>query len=409
MNIQKEIEKYAELLVVSGINIKKGQELYINAPVHTADFVRLVTKFAFIHGAKDVYVNYLDEEFTRLRYEYADISVFENPSEWAALRLNESARKDFAFLHILSNDPDAYSGIDARKPAAARKAMYAVTKEYNFKLDINACQWCVAGIPCEKWAKKVFPNDSAEKAVEKLWEAILKSARVDTPDPIAAWKEHQKTFLDKKQWLNSLNLSELHYKSSNGTDFTVGLIDGSIFEGGGDATPEGHFFFPNMPTEEIFTSPHLNRAEGRVVNALPLIYNGTVIDNFSITFKDGRITDFTAEKGYDTLKSLIETDEGSHHLGEIALIPNDSPISNMNILFYDTLYDENASCHLAIGRGFPTCIKGGTEMTEAEAEAKGVNNSSTHVDFMIGTADLEIIGKDRNGKEIPIFKNGNWA
>lgn len=410
MNLQKAKEKYAELLIASSINLKKGQELCINAQIEAADFVRMVSRAAFKHGAKDVVVMWGDEQTARIRYDNADISCYENVYEWDALRSNLMARKDFAFLHLVSSNPDAFAGIDPRKPAAARKAMYAATKEYRAKMDIDGCQWCIAGVPSKAWAQKVFPNETPDNAVEKLWEAVLKTARVDDDNnPIEEWEKHKKAFKLRREWLNSLNLKELHYKNSKGTDITIGLTDDYLFEGGGASTPEGHYFFPNVPTEEIFTSPHSQKADGTVVNALPLIYQGNIIDNFSITFKDGRICDFTAEKGYDVLKSLIETDEGSHHLGEVALIPYDSPISNMGMLFYDTLYDENASCHFAFGGGFPPCLKGGAEMPREKSIELGVNQSAAHVDFMIGTPDLEITGTDKSGNLIPIFKNGSWA
>lgn len=407
--MQENLRKYAQLSVKSGLNLKKGQILVMNCPIQCAFFAELVAEEAFKAGAKDVVMRWSDNKFTRIRYDYADISRFETVPKWQQELLNGYAQEGAAFLHIISTDPDIFTGIDPKKPAAFSKANKRDCKIYSDLLDIDACVWSIVAIPSPVWAKKVFPNDSEEKAMEKLWEAVLKAVRVDTPDPVAAWEQHKNTFIQKRKWLEDLKLAEINIKTGRGTDLTLGLIDNHLWEGGGAVSTDGTYFFPNMPTEEIFSTPHRLKANGKAVSALPLIYHGTVIDDFYITLENGKIIDYGAKKGYETLKQLVETDEGSHYLGEVALIPNNSPISNMGILFFDTLFDENASCHIAIGRGFPNCVEGGAKMTKEQHIELGINDSATHVDFMIGTPDTEIVGKTKDGKEIVIFKNGNWA
>lgn len=407
--MQENLKKYAKLSIKSGINLQKDQYLVVSCPITCAFFAKLVAKEAFEAGAKDVIMRWSDDDVTRVRYDYADISCYETVPKWMQEQLNGYASMGAAFLHIISSDPEVFSGIDPKKPQALSKAIKRDCKTYSDLLDMDACVWSLVAIPSPVWAKKVFPNDTEEVAMTKLWEAVLKSVKVDTPDPIDAWEQHKKTFIEKRKWLADLKLDEINIKTGKGTDLTLKMIDGNIWEGGGAVSTNGTYFFPNMPTEEIFSTPHKNGANGKAVSALPLIFQGTIIDNFYITLENGRIVDFGAEKGYETLKQLIETDEGSHYLGEVALIPNNSPISNMGILFYDTLFDENASCHIAIGKGFPNCVEGAVEKSTDERVAMGINDSATHVDFMIGTADTEITGKTKDGKTVQIFTKGNWA
>lgn len=409
MQFEEMLKKYAELIVRCGVNIQKDQILCVNAPISAAPLTRLVAKAAYETGAKEVVVRWSDETLSRLKYDHAPISQFEQVPEWFSAYNNGYAAEGAAFLTIDSADPDAFSGVDPKKPASWIKAVHAVCKPFYDTLDLGKNRWCIVAAPSAEWAKKVFPEESEESAVEHLWEAIFKAVRVDTPDPAAAWEEHHQRFQQKIQALNTLQLDCLHYQNSLGTDLVIGMPENHCWAGGGAETTDGIYHFPNMPTEEIFASPHLDRADGVVYSALPLNYQGTLIDKFWLRFENGRVTDFGAEQGYDTLKALIETDEGSHHLGEVALIPTQSPISEMGILFYNTLFDENASCHFAIGKGFPECLQGGLEASEEELKARGMNDSAAHVDFMLGTADLSITGYTKDGREIPIFRNGNWA
>ena len=406
---QKMLAKYAELIVRSGINIQKGQILCISAPVSCAELARLAAESAYKAGAKEVVLRWSDERISRLKYDYAPMSQFEAVPEWFSAFNNGYAREDAGFLSIDSSNPDAFAGVDPKKPAAWVKAAHAACKEFYDGMDMGRNTWCIAAAPSPEWAVKIFPDLPETEAMEKLWEAIFRATRTDAPDPSAAWDAHRRSFQRRIDYLNQMQFDRLHYRNSLGTDITIGLPAGHCWAGGGAETRDGVYYFPNMPTEEIFCSPDKDRADGTVFSALPLNYNGSLIDRFSLTFQNGRIIDFSAETGYDTLKALIETDEGSRHLGEVALIPKSSPIAEMGILFYNTLFDENAACHFAIGKAFAECLQGGLEMDDAEQAAHGLNDSAAHVDFMLGTPDLSITGITKNGEKIALFRDGNWA
>jgi aminopeptidase len=289
------------------------------------------------------------------------------------------------------------------------KATQTAVKEYMDRLMSSKNTWSIAPIPSAAWAKMVFPDMPEEAAVEKLWEEILKAVKADKEDPVAAWEEHKANLKKSMNFLNMNSFRKLHIKNSRGTDLVVELPEGHQWLGGSEFTDFGIEFLANMPTEEVFTLPVKTGVDGKAVSTKPLSYNGNIIDNFSITFKNGKITEYNAETGYDVLKSLVETDEGSHYLGEVALVPFDSAISQSGILFYNTLFDENASCHLAIGKAYLGCIKDAESKTKEQLEGLGINDSLTHVDFMIGSSDLEITGTTAEGKEVPVFKNGNFA
>lgn len=408
-NLEENIQKYANLVVKSGINVQKNQIIVITCPISAASFARLVMKKAYEAGAIDVIMIWEDEKAQRIRYDNSPLSVFEITPEWFSDRLNSYAKKGAGFISILANDPDIFKGIDQKKPAAAQKSNYLACKEWYDSLDKNINSWNIVGVPSPEWAKKVFPNLSESDAVSELWNAILKAVRVDTPNPVLAWEEHKKSFAKKIEILNNHQFDKLHYKNSAGTDITIGLTKNHIWAGGGAALQNGIYYFPNMPTEEIFCSPDRNLANGIVFSSMPLNHHGSIVDDFSITFKEGKVVDFSAKVGYDVLKEIIGIDEGSHHLGEIALIPIESPISEMGILFYNTLFDENASCHFALGKGFSECIKDGVSMTDDELLQKGINDSATHVDFMLGTNDMSITGIKSDKTQIQIFENGNFV
>ncbi|MDF2700471.1 MAG: peptidase [Haloplasmataceae bacterium] len=405
---QKVLEKYAQLLVKKGINIQKNQILVINCPVECAEFARVITKIAYDEGAKEVFINWSDEIITQLRYLHATDEVFDEYPEWMKVFYLNNAEKDAAFLSISATNPELLKDVDSNRITRYQKVSSKAIEEYRNKQMSNKLTWCIASIPTTSWAKKVFPNVSDEKAKEKLWDAIIKTVRVDQDDPKIAWDEHLKNLNKSSKSLNESHFKMLKFHNKLGTDLSIELPEGHIWLGGAEITPNGIVFIANIPTEEVFTLPKKTGVNGIVYSSKPLNYNGNLIEDFSITFKEGKIVDFKAKTGYETLQSLIETDEGSHYLGEVALVSYDSPISKSNILFFNTLFDENASCHLAIGRAYPVCIKNSEGKDAEELNKMGVNNSSTHVDFMFGTKDLQIIGITHDNKEVAIFKDGNF-
>jgi len=407
--LRKQIKNYANLAVRKGAAIKPGQELVVSGPIECADFVRLVVRTAYEAGAGHVTVLWADDELARLEYENNDVAYFEQVPSWKREQLNSLAEQGAAFLRVIGSDPMALSGIDPAKPATASRAQSEQCRTYREGLEFGRNAWSIVGVPVKAWATTVFPDLSEDEAVYKLWNAILHVSRADGPDPLGAWELHNATFEKNKRILNGYSFDHLRYRSSNGTDFTIGMNPGHVWEGGAGRTVKGEIFFPNIPTEEVFTTPDRMRAEGIVYSVLPLVHAGQVIRDFWLRFEGGRVVEYDAREGRDVLTSIIETDEDACRLGECALIAKDTPIRQSNILFYNTLYDENASCHLALGMGFPECVKDGFDMSKDELVAHGVNQSLTHVDFMIGADDLEITGVTTSGEEIPIFVDGRWA
>jgi len=403
------IEKYADLLVRVGINIQKNQILVIASPIECAEFARIVSIKAYEAGAREVIMRWIDEKSTRIRYKMASDEVFDEFPEWNTQYFNSYADKDAAFLSIAASDPELMKDVDPKKISRANKAASIGLEYYRSRMMSNKNVWCVASIPTTAWAKKVFPKSSNEEAVERLWDAIFKAVRVDRNDPVQAWIKHQSNLNKKLTFLNDNEFKALRYKNSIGTDVMVELPKNHLWFGGGDIAPQGHVFIANMPTEEVFTMPKLDGVNGKIVSSIPLNYNGNLIENFSFTFKDGLVVDFDARKGKDVLKELLDTDEGAKRLGEVAFVPYDSPISNQKILFFNTLFDENASCHFALGKAYPICVKDGDTMTKEELKKAGANDSLIHVDFMVGTEDLEIIGIKEDNTEVKIFENGNFA
>ena len=403
------LKKYAELLVKIGINLKLDQILVIRSPIECADFTRLVTEIAYGEGAKEVVVFWGDEKLDKIKYMMAPDKIFDDYPEWQKAFFVDYALQDAAFLSISASDPDALKAVDAERVMRAQKAKGNALKVYRERTMNNINTWCVASVPTIAWAQKIFPDVSEEVAVDKLWDAIFMAVRVDAEDPIEAWEVHKAALKKNTDYLNQMNFKALKYKNSIGTDLTIELPKNHIWFGGSDITKEGHEFIANMPTEEIFTAPKRNGVNGKVVSSKPFNLDGNLVDEFELVFKDGRIVDFSAKIGYEVLKKLINVDEGTHYLGEVALVPYDSPISNSNILFYNTLFDENASCHLALGKAYPVCIKGGDEMSSEALIENGINDSMMHEDFMIGTKDLDILGITQDDKEIPIFKEGNFV
>ena len=407
--LSKHIQRYAELVVRKGAAVQRGQELVIQAPVERADFVRLLAGEAYDAGAGHVTVLWSDSELAHMEYANMDVDYFATVPSWKREQLNSLAASGAAFLFVDGQDPQALRGIDPKKPATRSSAMNEQCDVYRGGLDFGKNAWCIAGAPVAAWAQTVFPNVSESEATIKLWEAILMAARADGSDPQSAWELHNATFEKNKRLLNGYAFDRLVYSSSNGTNFELGLNQGHVWEGGAARTVDGVVFFPNMPTEEVFTSPDCRRANGIVHSVMPLVHAGHIVRDFWLRFEDGRVVDFDAQEGRDVLESILGTDENACRLGECALIAKDTPIRQSGLLFYDTLYDENASCHLALGTGFPECVEGGLHMTREELIAHGVNQSRTHVDFMIGADDLRITGITQQGEEIPVFVDGCWA
>lgn len=403
------LQKYVDLALKIGINIQKDQLLVIMSPVETADFTRMLVEKAYKLGAKEVVVHWSDDFCKKMKFTYGDISIFETMPKWQVDSLMYYAERGAGFLSISANDPELLRGIDSEKIAKSQTVRSMALKDYYEKVMTNEIQWNIISVPTVSWAKKVFPEANDEEAVEKLWSAIISAVKGDTEDPVATWHKHLETLKEKMDFLNEKQFKTFVIKNSLGTDLRVDLPKNHLWASGKDTSKGGIDFVANIPTEEVFSMPHKYGVNGKVVASKPLNYGGTLIENFAITFKDGRIVDYTAEKGVEALTNLINTDEGSKYLGEIALVPFDSPISNSNILFYNTLFDENAFCHLAIGQAYPSCIKDGDTFDEAKMEEVGMNDSLSHVDFMFGTSDLDVVGIMEDGSEVQIFSNGNWA
>ena len=401
------LKNYAKLIATMGINVRKDQDVIIIAELEQPEFVYMVVEECYKAGARKVTVDFDYQPLTKLAVKYQSLETLSKMEKWQKAKFRHQVETLPARIYLVSEDPDGLSGIDQEKYSRAMSAKRKVVKPYRDKMD-NKHQWCIAAVPGAKWAKKIFPGERTSVAMEKLWESILAASRA-TEDPIAAWKKHNEDLAKRCNYLNSLDIEKLHYTASNGTDFTVGLMPQSKFAGGGEYTLGGDYYNPNIPSEEVFTSPHKDTAEGIVYSSKPLSYNGELIENFSIRFEKGKAVEVTAEKNVELLKKMIGMDEGAAYLGECALIAYDSPINNLGITFCNTLFDENASCHLALGRGFMECVKDYDKYTMEDCKKMGLNDSLIHVDFMIGSEDLDIAAYTRDGKKVQIFEKGNWA
>lgn len=407
--MNQKIVNYVELIIKKGINIQKGQILVVRSPIEAADFTREVVKAAYKNGASEVVVHWNDDIVTKYRYIYGDDKIFDEFPDWQRDSLEYYRKKGAAFFMVDVEDPALLKDVDKNRIKRARKVRGLALKEYYDNIIENSNQWCIASVPSIPWAKTIFPELSDKEAVEKLWELILKIMRSDKDDPIAQWDKHLQNLKNRMDYLNSKNFVKLKYKNSLGTDLEIGLPEGHRWLGGSEKSKTGVEFVANMPTEEIFTLPHREKVNGVVYSSKPLVFGGVVIDRFKVVFKDGKVVDFDAETGKETLEKVFTIDENSKYLGEVALVPYDSPVSNSGEVFYNTLYDENASCHLAVGSAYPVCLAGAESLSEEELLKKGVNISTNHVDFMIGTKDLEVTGIQEDGTEISIIKNGNFA
>ena len=401
------LREYARLIARCGINVQKGQDVLVYADLDQPEFVQMVVEECYKAKAREVTVFWNYQPLERVHNRYQSLKTMSTVAEWQKARQQYWCGTLPARLHIISEDPDGLKGMNMEKQAKARQKIYPIMKPYIDERE-GKQQWCIAAVPGAAWAKKLFPELSKKQAQEKLWEAILSASRVNE-DPVKAWEEHNADLKGRCDYLNSLGIESLHYTADNGTDLTVGMIPEAIFCGGGEVSRQGIFFNPNIPTEECFISPMRGKAEGIVYATKPLSYNGQLIDKFWMRFEGGKVVESGAEVGNDLLNVLLDMDEGARYLGECALVPQTSPINLTDMLFYNTLFDENAVCHLAVGRGFNDTIRDHHSKTNEECQALGINDSMVHEDFMIGCDTMNIDAHCADGKVVPIFRDGNWA
>lgn len=402
------LKKYAELIARTGIHLEKGEDVIIMAELDQPKFVEYLVEACYKAGARKVTMEFTHQPLQKLHVRYRSVKTLQTVEDWEIARFEHYIKTLPCRIYLLSEDPDGLNGLDHEKEAKGMQGRFKVIKPLRDKLE-DKYKWCIAAVPGKKWAKKMFPDLSPAAAVEKLWEAILYTARADGENPMADWDAHNRDLAARCSYLNGLGIRTLHYESKNGTDFTVGMNPDGMFCGGGDYTVDGKFFDANIPTEEVFVSPMRGQAEGIVYSTKPLSYNGQLIENFSIRFENGKAVEVKAEKNEELLRTIISMDEGAAYLGEVALVPFSSPINKLGYMFYNTLFDENAVCHLALGRGFNNTLRGFENLTVEECKARGVNDSMIHEDFMIGAADLSIVAACADGRTVQIFKDGEWA
>ncbi len=407
--MEEKLREYARLLVRVGLNVEQGQRMILSSPVECAHFARLCAQEAYDAGCKEVVMNWTDDAMTRMKYLCADEEVFDSVPLWRRHFFNDQALEGAAYLAISATDPENLKGVDSQRIIRAQRASGKALKDFDRLQMCGGFPWCIASIPIPSWAARVFPDLDGEKATGALWDAIFRAVRI-TGDghAVQRWQEHLATLDKRLEKLNALKFKSLHYRNALGTDLTVELPEGCIWESGGDRTLAGRSYIANIPTEEIFTAPLKTGANGVVMGSMPLVHDGNVIEGLRFVVKDGKIVEATAQAGEETLRAAISVDEGAAYFGEVALVPYDSPIANQGLLFYNTLFDENAACHIAFGEAYP-CLEGGQNLSKDELKARGLNDSITHVDFMIGTSDLSIMGTAQDGREVPIFIDGNFA
>ena len=403
----KILQDYADLIIKIGVNLQAGQGLEIACPIEKKEFAVALTKAGYKAGAKIVNVRWNYDEIDKLNYKNASEDALTDIPKWFVDSKNFLVEKGFCYVAIAADDPEAFKSIPTKKLFAVAKAKSKALKKFSDAVMTNAIRWCVVSAPTKAWAKKVFPNE--KDALARLSVEIERAMRLDQSAPLVAWEHHIAVLQQRADFLNEQNFDHLELKNNIGTDLKVGLCDNHVWTSAREKAMDGVPFMANMPTEEIFTAPHRLRVNGTLKSAMPLCSNGQIIDGFSITFKDGKIIDFSAKVGYDALKGLIETDNGTRRLGEIALIGKNSPIAKSKVLFYNTLFDENASCHLAIGKGYPTTVKNGDKLSKQQLLDLGLNDSTEHEDFMIGTPDLSVVGVKKDGTKITLFNDGEWV
>ena len=407
-NFEEKLQKYAELIVKVGVNVQPGQEVVLYINVEQQHLAHLIVKEAYKAGAGKVMIKWSDTFAQREFLEHASDEFLENVPEFAKEEAQYIADHRCCRISMMSEDPGAFGGIDQKRVAAYQSANGKALMPVRQATQNNDLSWTVVAAASPAWAERVFPDLKGEAAVDRLWEEIFKTTRIDREDPIQAWKDHDAKLHEKEDWLNKEQFSALHYTSPR-TDLTIGLPENHVWEGGGSKNAAGIEFMANMPTEECFTAPDNRRIDGYVTSTKPLSYAGNILENMKFTFKDGKVVEATAEKGQAVLDHLLETDDGVRSLGEVSLVPDPSPISQSGITFFNTLFDENASDHLALGAAYPFNVQGGTKMSEDQLKAKGINFSQAHVDFMVGSADMNIDGIKKDGTIVPVFRNGDWA
>lgn len=407
-SFQSALRTYAELIVSVGLNLQPGQGLLVRAPLEAAPLVRRVGEAAYRLGSPLVEVSWSDDELTRLRFQHAPDDSFERVPRWRADGYLAMARDGFASLSVLAGDPDLLAGTDPDRWAAYSRAWQVANRPFQAMAMTDRIAWCVVGYAGRAWARKAFPGRDDAAAVAALWEAIFAATRVELPDPPRGWREHSDGLEARARRLDERRYAALRFRGP-GTDLRVGLADGHLWDGGGSVTRSGTPFVPNMPTEEIFTAPHRERVDGRVRASMPLAHGGSVIDGLTLRFERGAVVEAHADRGQAELERLLDTDEGARRLGEVALVPVSSPIARSGVLFFETLFDENAASHIALGAAYPTSVEGGADLGEAEARRAGLNSSVTHVDFMIGSADMDVDGETADGGLEPLMRGGEWV
>ena len=407
--VEDYIEKYVELILKVGLKIKNGDKLVVRCPIEARDFAVECTRKAYELGAGEVVVDYRDQLISRLKYENESLDVLTDIPKHKVDKENYYMEKKAKYLSVTGSDPDAFKGVDAEKLFKSNLANSKALRDFSAKMMSNYVSWIVVGASIPSWATKVFPDLEEGEAVRRLWFEIFNSVRLFEEDPIKALENHVDNLNRYSKFLNDAKFEKLIYQSQKGTDLEVGLPKGYIFAGAGDVNSDGEEFIANMPSEEVFSAPRLDGVNGKVYSTLPLNYNGNLIEDFYLVFKDGEVVDYDAKAGKEYLKNILDTDEGAKRLGEVALVSYNTPISMRKVLFYNTLYDENASCHFALGKSYPTCLEGGEKLSIEELKERGMNDSLTHVDFMVGDETTEIIGVKENGEEVQIFKEGNFV
>ncbi|MYL35547.1 aminopeptidase [Pontibacillus yanchengensis] len=405
---ETQLKKYAELAVQAGVNLQKNQLLVIHSDIQNATFARLIQTVAYEAGASNVFIDWTDEQSTKEFYMNAADSFIDHFPDWQAARFKEWEDAGAAYIHIISENLDVFDEVSTERVTRYQKASRTKLRDYYAKIRSHEVRWCLLAVPNVVWATKVFPNLTTDEALQSLWKLILKGSRADGENPIKDWESHNRAFESRKKFLNESQFEALHFTNSRGTDLLVGLPKNHLYIGGGVIDKNGIPFFPNIPTEEIFTAPHKNKVNGKLVGTKPLIYGGSVIDEFYLIFKDGRITDYYAEKGQEVLQNLIETDEGSHYLGEIALVSNKSPLSQADTLIYNTLFDENTSCHIGIGNASPSNIQNGIDQSEEELKIAGLNTSILLVNVTFGTGDMKVEGIKEGESKVLLMKDGDF-
>ena len=408
--MNQKLEEYARLAVRMGCNLQKGDTMLLRTPVDCAAFARMIVKEAYEAGAREVVVNWSDEHIARMKFLHAEEAVFDTFHAWEKVQYEELTKGKFVLLTIYAEDPEALKGVDADRIRRYSLVRQKAMKEINDKIMASEFSWNIVSVPVPSWAKKVFPDLSEEEAMEALWEAIFQTMRIDgSGTAVKRWEAHLASLKEKCDKLNALSLKTLHYQTELGTDFTVDLPEGALWCGGAECNKQGIPFVANMPTEEVFTAPQKYSGNGTLVASRPLCLNGTMVTKIRFTVENGKIIKAEAEEGLDVLQKSLALDEGSSYFGELALVDYDSPISNQKLTYFNTLFDENASCHIAFGAAYPDCIEGAEDLSPEELEARGINDSLNHEDFMIGTKETEITGITKNGETVQIFKNGNFV